>query len=38
MHKSVEIENIEEMRRVSGIDDVELRDAIRELRVARLSS
>ena len=33
MGKHVEIENIEEMRRRVGIDDVELREAIRGLRV-----
>ena len=33
MRQAVEIENIEEMRRREGIDDVELRDAIRKLRV-----
>jgi len=33
MKNSVEIENIEEMRRREGIDDVELRMEIRELRV-----
>jgi hypothetical protein len=32
MNKAVEIENIEEMRRQVGIDDVELRQAIRGLR------
>jgi hypothetical protein len=33
MGSPVEIENIEELRRRAGIDDVELREAIRELRV-----
>ena len=33
MSTSVEIENIEEMRRREGIDDVELREGIRGLRV-----
>ncbi len=33
MGRHVEIENIEEMRRMAGIDDVELRGAIRALRV-----
>jgi hypothetical protein len=33
MGKHVEIENIEAMRRQVGIDDVELREAIRGLRV-----
>jgi hypothetical protein len=33
MRNAVEIENIEEMRRQQGIDDVELRQEIRELRV-----
>lgn len=33
MRQAVEIENIEEMRRREGIDDVELHDAIRKLRV-----
>lgn len=33
MRKPLAIENIEEMRRMAGIEDVELRDAIRELRV-----
>jgi len=33
MRKSVEIENIEEMRRRQGIDDVELREEIRGLQV-----
>jgi hypothetical protein len=33
MGKHVEIENIEEMRRRVGIDDVELRKAIRGLRI-----
>ena len=33
MAKPVEIENIEEMRRRVGIDDVELRQAIRGLRI-----
>jgi hypothetical protein len=32
MNKAVEIEDIEEMRRRVGIDDVELREAIRALR------
>jgi hypothetical protein len=32
MNKAVEIENIEDMRRQVGIDDVELREAIRGLR------
>ena len=32
MNKAVEIEDIEEMRRLVGIDDVELREAIRGLR------
>jgi hypothetical protein len=31
MNKAVEIEDIEEMRRQAGIDDVELREAIRRL-------
>jgi hypothetical protein len=33
MGQHVEIENIEEMRRRVGIDDVELREAIRGLRI-----
>ena len=33
MQKTVEIENIEEMRRREGIEDVELREEIRGLRV-----
>jgi hypothetical protein len=33
MGKAVAIENIEEMRRLVGIDDVELRRSIRRLRV-----
>lgn len=33
MKNAVEIENIEEMRRREGIDDVELRMEIRELKV-----
>lgn len=33
MLKRIEIENIEEMRRQQGIDDVELADAIRRLKV-----
>jgi hypothetical protein len=33
MRNPVTIENIEEMRRREGIDDVELREEIRELRV-----
>ena len=33
MGKHLEIENIEEMRRQVGIDDVELREAVRRLRV-----
>jgi hypothetical protein len=33
MRNPVEIENIEEMRRREGIDDVELRKEIRELKV-----
>jgi hypothetical protein len=33
MRDRVEIENIEEMRRLQGIEDVELRAAIRGLRV-----
>lgn len=33
MAKAIEIENIEDMRRSAGIDDVELRNAIRTLRV-----
>jgi len=33
MSKRVEFENIEEMRRRAGIEDVELREAIRGLRV-----
>jgi hypothetical protein len=36
MGKHVQIENIEEMRRRVGIDDVELRHAIRGLRVGDL--
>ena len=36
MKNPVEIENIEEMRRREGIDDVELRMEIRELRVGDL--
>jgi hypothetical protein len=33
MGKRVEFENIEEMRRQAGIEDVELREAIRGLRI-----
>jgi hypothetical protein len=33
MRTHVEIQNIEDMRRRAGIDDVELREAIRSLRV-----
>ncbi len=33
MSKRVEFENIEELRRRAGIEDVELREAIRGLRV-----
>jgi hypothetical protein len=33
MSKTVAIENIEEMRRLVGIEDVELRQSIRRLRV-----
>ena len=33
MRKSVTIENIEYMRRRQGIDDAELREAVRQLRV-----
>ncbi len=33
MRNPVEIENIEEMRRTEGIDDVELREEVRRLRV-----
>jgi hypothetical protein len=33
MNKHVEIEDIEEMRRCVGIEDIELREAIRGLRV-----
>jgi hypothetical protein len=33
MSKRVEFENIEEMRRQAGIEDVELRESIRALRV-----
>jgi hypothetical protein len=33
MLKQIEIENIEEMRRQQGIDDVELAEAIRRLKV-----
>jgi hypothetical protein len=33
MRNPVEIENIEEMRRCEGIEDVELREEIRELQV-----
>jgi hypothetical protein len=33
MHSSIEIENILELRRAEGIEDVELRAAIRALRV-----
>jgi len=33
MSKRVEFEDIEEMRRLAGIEDVELREAIRGLRV-----
>jgi hypothetical protein len=33
MRKKVAIENIDEMRRQAGIDDVELREAIRHLKV-----
>jgi hypothetical protein len=36
MNKAVEIENIEEMRRLVGIDDVELRQAVRGLRAGDL--
>jgi hypothetical protein len=36
MQKPVEFENIEELRRLVGIDDVELRQAIRGLRVGDL--
>jgi hypothetical protein len=36
MNKAVEIENIEEMRRLVGIDDVELRKEIRGLRAGDL--
>jgi hypothetical protein len=36
MRPAVVIENIEEMRRREGIDDVELREAIRALRVGDL--
>jgi hypothetical protein len=36
MNKAVEIEDIEEMRRLVGIDDVELREAIRGLRTGDL--
>ena len=32
MRNPVKIENIEELRRQAGIDDVELREAIRELK------
>ncbi len=37
MRARVEIQNIEDMRRREGIEDVELREAIRGLRVAQLS-
>src|SRR5258708_5853692 len=33
MSQRVQFENIEEMRRTAGIDDVELREAIRQLQV-----
>lgn len=33
MHHQIELENIEEMRRQQGIDDVELADEIRRLSV-----
>jgi hypothetical protein len=33
MRKPVTIENIEDMRRKQGIDDVELREAVRRLQV-----
>ena len=33
MRTPVEIENIEELRRHNGVDDVELRDAVRSLHV-----
>jgi hypothetical protein len=36
MRKLVEIENIEEMRRQAGIDDVELREEIRGLEIGDL--
>ena len=36
MDKALEIENIEALRRSVGIDDVELRGAIRQLRVGDL--
>ena len=36
MWKPIEIENIEEMRRREGIDDVELREEIRELEIGDL--
>jgi hypothetical protein len=36
MDKTLEIENIEALRRSVGIDDVELRGAIRQLRVGDL--
>jgi hypothetical protein len=36
MRKTVRIENIEEMRRRAGIDDIELRDEIRQLRAGDL--
>jgi hypothetical protein len=36
MRTRVEIQNIEDMRRRAGIDDVELREAIRGLRVGAL--
>jgi hypothetical protein len=36
MRQLIEIENIEEMRRREGIDDAELRQAIRGLRVGDL--
>lgn len=36
MHNRIEIENIEEMRRQQGIDDVELAEEIRRLRVGEV--
>jgi hypothetical protein len=36
MSQRVEFENIEEMRCAAGIDDVELRDAVRNLQVGDL--